>query len=424
MGRRFVAYLARHRSAAFLAIFSLSFIIRFSILLCVPREQILSTGEATRIANALIEKGQFADPYALPTGPTAHTTPFFPVLAAGIYAVFGTGYRGSFALCLLVIFSYSLLYALYPAFASAFGFPYAAGLIAGVASALVPVKRSAEVFRGWEEPYAAMALAFLLFLTVKRWNSPKRDATGAVFFGLCWGAALYISFGLFAILVGLLIVDGLARRQPKIWRDACLTMVAVAAVTAPWILRNHRQLHGWTLMRDNLGLELSYANRDHAEPSSTLLNADPASRSLRSDSLAVAREVKSVGELEFNRRRLNLTMKWIGSHPASFIRLSLEHFFYFWFGPVEHPFELVATSFYTLLGLAGLRLMRRRVGNTQFYVWCTVFATYPLMYYLIQYVNRYRVPIEWMIWLSAGLAITTVLERLFPDRTDGRNPRA
>jgi hypothetical protein len=102
----------------------------------------------------------------------------------------------------------------------------------------------------------------------------------------------------------------------------------------------------------------------------------------------------------------------------------LEHFFYFWFGPVEHPFELVATSFYTLLGLAGLRLMRRRVGNTQFYVWCTVFATYPLMYYLIQYVNRYRVPIEWMIWLSAGLAITTVLERLFPDRTDGRNPRA
>jgi hypothetical protein len=53
-----------------------------------------------------------------------------------------------------------------------------------------------------------------------------------------------------------------------------------------------------------------------------------------------------------------------------------------------------------------------------------VFATYPLMYYLIQYVNRYRVPIEWMIWLSAGLAITTVLERLFPDRTDGRNPKA
>ena len=307
MGRRFVAYLARHRSAAFLAIFSLSFIIRFSILLCVPREQILSTGEATRIANALIEKGQFADPYALPTGPTAHTTPFFPVLAAGIYAVFGTGYRGSFALCLLVIFSYSLLYALYPAFASAFGFPYAAGLIAGVASALVPVKRSAEVFRGWEEPYAAMALAFLLFLTVKRWNSPKRDATGAVFFGLCWGAALYISFGLFAILVGLLIVDGLARRQPKIWRDACLTMVAVAAVTAPWILRNHRQLHGWTLMRDNLGLELSYANRDHAEPSSTLLNADPASRSLRSDSLAVAREVKSVGAVSYTHLTLPTT---------------------------------------------------------------------------------------------------------------------
>jgi hypothetical protein len=419
MGQRFVAYLAAHRRVAFLAIFSLSFLIRFSILLRVPRYQILSTGEATRIANALVSKGQFADPYVMPTGPTAHTTPFFPVLTASVYEVFGNGYRGNFVRCLLVVFSYSFLYALYPSFASAFGFPYAAGLIAGLASALVPVKRSAEVFRGWEEPYAAMALAFLLLLTLKRWKSPHRDAKGAIVLGLCWGAALYINFTLFAVLAGLLVVDLLTNRKSRIVRDACLTMVAVVAVTAPWILRNHTQLHGWTLMRDNLGLELSYANHDHAEPSSTLLNADPTSRSRHpSNNVAEAREVKSVGELEFNRRQLNLTVKWIETHPASFIRLSLEHFFYFWFGPIEHPFELLATSFYTVLGLAGLGLIRKRVGNTQFWLWCMVFATYPLVYYFVQYINRYRVPIDWMVWLPAGLAITTVVEKLSPAESD------
>jgi len=416
MGRRFVAYFAAHRLVAFLAIFSLSFLIRFSLLVRVPRSEIFNTGgEATRIAHALVSKGQFADPYVIATGPTAHTTPFFPVVTAGVFEVFGNGYRGNFVRCLLVVFSYSLLYALYPSFASAFGFPYAAGLIAGLASALVPLKRSAEIWRGWEEPYAAMALAFLLLLTLKRWKSPNRDAKGAFFLGLCWGAALYISFILFAVLAGLLIFDLLVNRKPRIVRDACLTMVAVVAVTAPWILRNHRQLHGWTLMRDNLGLELSFDNHDHAAPSSTLLNHDPISWSRHpSNSVAAASEVKSMGELEFNRRQLNLAVKWIETHPASFVLLSLERFFYFWFGPIEHPFDLLAISFYTVLGWAGLGLIRKRVGNTQFRLWCIAFATYPLVYYFVQYINRYRVPIDWMVWLSAGLAITVVVEKLSP----------
>jgi hypothetical protein len=36
------------------------------------------------------------------------------------------------------------------------------------------------------------------------------------------------------------------------------------------------------------------------------------------------------------------------------------------------------------------------------------------MYYIVQYTNRFRVPIDWMIWLSAGLAITAVVEKLSP----------
>src|ERR1035437_5237480 len=103
MGRPFIAYLAAHRLVAFLAIFSLSFAIRFSILIYVPRPEMLQSAEASLIANAIASKGQFADPFAVPTGPTAHLTPFYPVLLAGINQVFGTGYTGRFVRCLLVI---------------------------------------------------------------------------------------------------------------------------------------------------------------------------------------------------------------------------------------------------------------------------------------------------------------------------------
>jgi hypothetical protein len=420
MPRRIIEYFTLHRSLAFLAIFSLSFVIRFSILTRVPRAEVLSSGEATRIANALVSKGQFADPFLTPTGPTAHTTPFFPLLIAGVYKIFGSGYEGNFVRCVLVVTSYSLLYALYPTFASMLGFPFASGLFAGFMSALLPVKRSAEVFRGWEEPYSAMALALLLFLTLKRWQSPRRDAIGAIWLGLCWGAALYISFTLSLLLVGLFFLDLWNGRSWQVARDIVISSIVVIGLISPWMLRNHSQLHGWSLIRDNLGLELRYSNHDHAEPSSSLLNADPASRSMHpSNSLNEAGAVKVLGEIEYNRRELQLALAWIIGHPGSFLRLSGERFYYFWFGPPEHPLDLIITSFYTALGLAGLTLLRKQVGKIQFQLCCAALVLYPLMYYFVQYLNRYRVPIDWIIWLSAGLVVTSLIERGFRDSSSG-----
>jgi hypothetical protein len=360
----------------------------------------------------LVTKGQFADPYAVPTGPTAHTTPFFPVLLAGVYEVFGTGYRGNFVRCLLVISSYSLLYALYPTFASAFGFPIQAGLFAGFLSALLPTKRSAEVFRGWEEPYSALALAFLLYLTLQRTLSSRREVKSAILVGACWGAALYISFTLFAVFVGLALLDLARHRSLRVLRDVCVTSLALVAMISPWLLRNRVELQGWTLMRDNLGLELRYSNHDGAGPSSTLLNADPVSWDMHpSNSMREAQVVKDLGELNYNRRELHLALAWMSGHPGAFVRLSLKRFLYFWLGPPEHPFELVVTSCYTLLGFGGLAFVRKKVGPVQFRLWCAVLVFYPLLYYFVQYINRYRVPIDWMIWLSAGLLVSSVLER-------------
>ena len=122
MLKRTVTYFNEHRVIAALVIFSLSFGIRFTLLMNY-RDDITTVGEGPRIAYALITKGEFADPYVIPTGPTAHTTPFFPFLLAAIYKIFGFTFAGQFVRCLVIISGYSLLYALYPTWHQLLGFP-------------------------------------------------------------------------------------------------------------------------------------------------------------------------------------------------------------------------------------------------------------------------------------------------------------
>ncbi len=414
MLKRTVTYFNQHRVAAALVIFSLSFGIRFTLLMHY-RHDIMSVGEGPRIAYALITKGEFADPYIVPTGPTAHTTPFFPFLLAAVYKVFGYTFAGQFVRCLVIISGYSLLYALYPAIGSAFGFPYLAGLLTGFVAALFPVKRSFEVFRAWEEPWAALSLAALLIFTLRRYKAPQRDVGSAILLGIGWGLALYVSFSLASILAGLLLVDVLWNRSFRIVVDGCIVVLMAAVVMSPWLLRNHSQLHGWTLMRDNLGLELRFSNRDYAHAAAELNAIDPHSDGFHpSFSVPQALLVREMGELSYNKQEMHLALDWISTHPSGFARLTVERFLHFWLGPLEHKFELMVTSFYTVLGFLGLRYMRERVGETQLRLWLTVWFFYPLLYYCVQYIPRYRVQIDWMVWLSAGLLVCVLLEKRLP----------
>ncbi len=404
-------YLGEHLKVAGLLIFSLSFVIRCSILMTVPRVELLSTGEPSHIADALISKGRFADPFAAPTGPTAHLTPFFPLLLAGEKEVFGSGYTGALVRCFLVIGAYSLLYALYPKLASHFGFPVSAGIFAGFLAALLPVKRSAEIFRGWEEPYAAMALALLMGLTLKCWQRQDERSSTALATGAAWGLALYISVSLLPVLAGLLAVGLFSSPSTRAWRNSALVVFAAAAVISPWLIRNRVELGGWTLMRTGLGQNLRCSNHDGARASIELINTDPVSKRMYPlNSVAESEKVRLMGELAYDRYERRLAFDWIGGHPRQFAVLSLERFLYFWAGPKEHWFEFVITSLYTILGGVGLFLMRKRVGPVQFRLWCTALVTYPVVYYFIQYGNRYRVPIDWLIWLSAGLVIVVAVD--------------
>lgn len=410
--RAAIGYLLAHKFIAALAIFLLSFSIRLAMLAYVGHIERRGAAEVDSIALALLHKHQFADPYAVPTGPTAHTTPFYPVLVAGVYAIFGTGYTGNLVRALLVIGAYSLLYALYVWLAPSFGFSEGAGLIAGFCSALLPVRRSAEVFLGWEEPYAAMALAAILLLTLRHWRAPTRTAASALAIGACWGMAFYVSFSLATVLAALVLLDLAVRPSWATLRDNVLIGVAAVVLMSPWVIRNCVQLHGRTLMRTTFGVNLWYANNDHARPSAELINTDPIARNTHPyTSVEEAMKVKQMGELAYDHQDLQMALAWIRAHPARFMNLTVRRFLYFWGGPPEHPYELVVTSLYTLLGLFGFFSMKRWVGVLQWQIWLAALLSFPFMYYFVQYTSRYRTPIDWMVALLAGQEVIILLKQ-------------
>jgi hypothetical protein len=219
---------------------------------------------------------------------------------------------------------------------------------------------------------------------------------------------------MFAILMGWLFVDVLSNRTLLVTRDAAIILLVTVAVIFPWTMRNHRQLRAWTLMRDNLGLEVLYGNHEDARPSAELNGADPLSLKYFThpgQSIPEATLVKDMGEVNYNRRDLHLALSWISGHPRQFLWLTVERFAFFWLGPLNRAYETIVISSYTLLGLAGLGFIRKQVGQIQFRLWCTVLIFYPLMYYIVAFAHRYRVQIDWMIWLSAGLFVSVVLEK-------------
>src|ERR1700731_1452887 len=54
-----------------------------------PSMSVPSGNEETLVAHWLLETGTIANPYAMPSGPTAIVSPVYPVLYAGFIMVFG-----------------------------------------------------------------------------------------------------------------------------------------------------------------------------------------------------------------------------------------------------------------------------------------------------------------------------------------------
>lgn len=397
----------RFERHSFWLIFAVSSVIRIVKVLAAPRPPGTHLSEMENIARSLALHGSFADPYLLPTGPTAHTAPGYPIVLGLIFLLFGTGAAGETMSRIASAIVSSIQYALLPRVSTALGLPRFTGAVAGLLAALAPYKSYVEGSRdSVDQPYIALALVLLFLYTYKAWSSPP-ETVSPLARGLWWGLA-----SLFSPILGFVFAAVIAYEFIAMRRHAGLIplLAAFAAIQAPWAIRNWIEFHAFVPTRSNFGLELRVSNR----PESFALMEDNVSHGVMSRfhpglNEDEARKVAAEGEMAYTRSEMADARAEIRRDPARFLRLTGERFWRFWLAPSRRFKTTAASTAITLLGLLGLCLLPAKPGTRLTWL---ILLTYPLVYYFIQVDARYTYPLGWIFLTPAVHVVMLAMRRL------------
>jgi hypothetical protein len=394
---------------AFVLIFFLSFAVRAALLVswADSRQHFyrLGNGVEDRVAWSLLHTGRFADPYMIPTGPTAHPPPLWPSVLALVYHTFGITATAGYVRGLVAICSYSMLFGLLPWFGRRLGLGARSGISAGVAGALIP-RLGPDEFIGWGvAAHAAMALALLTIAFLRRWNTERSSVASSLLLGLGCGAAFHVSPPLLLFVLGCLIFEVWWKRD----RNTLVLAVCVAAgatlACVPWTWRNYRAFHELLFIRGNFGLELRIANQPGADADGDVTYAHLGTVRHPSENLEEARLVRDLGEAQYMRWARNEALEWIGAHPCEFLRLTLMRFVHFWCGPLRLPWLAALFTLATVLALLGLRRILPALDAPGRAALLIPFIAFPLVYYFVSYQAHYPAPLAWLLLLLAAYEV-------------------
>lgn len=358
------------------------------------------SSECMGIAQSLARGRGFADPYSIPTGPTAHCAPLYPAMSAPFFKLFGQTERADVARFTFNATAAAAGYALLPSIAQALGMGWSVGAIAALIGAVVPLHYWPECVDDFENSWTALFVEIAVLWLARRLKSPPGGAGSAVRAGLLWGVGLLLAPTVITVLAGALGLLAWKRRLGVRW--AAVLAATMVAVLAPWTIRNYERLGGLTFVRDNFGLEFFVSNQDAATPVFERNAARGYWKAAHPHaSVSAAEELNSIGELAFNRRRLRQALEWIYAHPGHFATLTAGRVFYFWF-PSLPRFQAAAWAVTVVAGLGWLLLfVQNRFAAV---VLATVAVGYSLTFCLIQNTLRYQHPVWWALLLLAVCA--------------------
>ncbi|HEX6894447.1 MAG TPA: glycosyltransferase family 39 protein, partial [Bryobacteraceae bacterium] len=217
--------------------------------------------ESGNIAHSIATGNGFSSPFRVDTGPTAWTTPVYPLLLGGIIRIFGPYTFASYVAAVLanIVFSTLVCVPLFFAAKRIGGVRLAAGacwLWAVFPNAILLTYESL-----WETSLSALLGATILWATLRVAGSQNRPAWAA--YGLLWGFALMTNAVLLALLPFLL---WWMTRQAKRPGTAVLLVVGIAALCCvPWTVRNYAVFHSFVPLRSILGLQLWVGNNPQAK---------------------------------------------------------------------------------------------------------------------------------------------------------------
>ena len=157
--------------------------------------------EMEAIAWSLAETGRFADPYAVPTGPTAHLPPAYPFLLSLVWRAFGLGPAGGYAGWIMGFTLASLQCALLPWISMRLGLGLAAGVIVGLVTAFSPQ------WPPFIEPPTAIALGLLMLAFRRRWMAGAATTTDSLLLGAGAGLAFHLQPALLPVVLACLAFE-------------------------------------------------------------------------------------------------------------------------------------------------------------------------------------------------------------------------
>lgn len=383
--------------------------------------------EPVRIAISLARSGTFADPYVIPTGPTAHVPPFYPWLIAPIYRLWGDTRSADLVRIGFSAATGSAEYALLPYVSASLGMGALTGVTAGLAGAVLPVHHWQESQGDFETAWTAVFLQ-LSVIGLARWmRAPRVSVAAGTRAGLWCGWGLLLSPNVVPVLGGLCAV-AMAAWRPRMRVETIRALaafgLAAGVMVLPWTIRNHAVIGGWFPIRDNFGLELSTSNCEGASSDSVASSrVESIRRRHPGMSVAAAAELKRQGELAFVRDAQRDAMAWIRSHPLEFARLSAGRIRNFWFpASLPRPNQVVVWAI-SIAGWGGLIAL---LGANRFAgaVLGVVLATYPAIYYLLKNNLRYQHPVYWVLLLLGvylALRVTGLIQARREPLPDGRS---
>ncbi|HYA22938.1 MAG TPA: glycosyltransferase family 39 protein [Terriglobales bacterium] len=348
--------------------------------------------EMGRIGRSLALGQGFSSPFSGNTGPTAWEPPLYPFLIASVFKIFGIYTRASALVLLSVnsIFSALICIPIFLIARRCFGEKVA--VWSSWAWALLPPVIFASTRYVWETSLAALLMAVIFWLTLVL--EDKDALTPWFMFGYLWGLAALTNTSLLAFLP----VSGLWAwyRRAKLGKRSLtgllLASAVFAACVAPWIVRNYRVFGQFIFIRSNFGAELRLGNGPGAD--GTWMDYLHATKNPQQLQL-----YRQMGELAYVAERKRQSIAFIRQDYARFAVLCLRRFIYFWASPPRSassalaPFTnplYLASSVLALWGLGWA--LRQHRPRARLFFWLVL--TYPLIYYLVFVLPRYRQPIE------------------------------
>jgi hypothetical protein len=388
-------------------LFAVALVVRLVVV--VLYHPVPALTENLRVGMTLAERGYLGNPFALPTGRTAHVAPGYPAFVAATKRLSGNAPRAVLMIQGANAAVAALNIALLPGAAVALGMPQLAGTVAALAW-IPPWFRWVETSGEHETMFTTLAVLLLLILGGKFLRRPSVSARHGALFGAAVGVGAHFSPLLFPASLFAALAAIRFFRPRGTARFAVAATLSFLLVLIPYGIRNHDALGGVVFIRDNIGLELAVSNNDRAHPVA-LLNMKTGGMQPHPYVWALESQwVMFLGELRYNRMRLGEALSWIRENPVEFASLTLRRTGRMLFPYSSRLYQSLLGTFITMLFLLGLWFLP---GQDRHATWiiCAFVAGYSAIYLFVQHDIRYWYPMLLPQSLVAGAMVLRPMGR-------------